>query len=383
MGSDVSSTADDFSLLEDMHGSSETSSLNSSEEQLESDQLSGWPCPITGQQNHLSDLSFLKSTALDSSILNSCHKEKSGSGSHGMCDKKDAIDHLVKSHNEGMISSHVPDPLNPGTSKCSCKFSIQYKCSCIDNCSAMGHLLRKSFDGGTIEQKVTGKHLQPLEYSKLRHDVITTSDTLSGEMLSEDQSDSNILASSWCNFQPLKIGHRCNLPSINPFSMNLMLTRDVLLQPMGTNGGKYKADRELTLPYFNFSSVEDPCKVYMDKLPTNSRCISVSSFPLDSSASTYDNQNDEYGETGHSGEDGLVDASLDAVDHKQNVLTVESGGSSWERLLGSFRKTVKRDATQKQNLLSTFEMPLDIIIDKCLLQEIMLQYPYVYIYLFW
>jgi gamma-tubulin complex component 6 len=105
---------------------------------------------------------------------------------------------------------------------------------------------------------------------------------------------------------------------------------------------------------------------------------------LDSCASTHGNQNNEYEEIGHRNEDGLVDvskycfdASLDVVDHKKYVSTDASDGSSRERLLGSFKKIVDCDATQKQNLLSTFEMPLDIIIDKCLIQEIMVEYNYV------
>ncbi|XP_004511289.1 uncharacterized protein [Cicer arietinum] len=383
LDSDVSSTEDEFSLLEDMYGSSESSSLNSSEEQLESDQLSAWPCPIAGQQNPLSALSFLKSTTDNSSIKNSCHHEKSDSDSHGICDKMDAIDHLKKSSNEGMVSSHMFDPLNPDNSRCSSKFSIQQRGSWIDSYSATSHLLKKSFDvDGTVEKNMTEKHLQSLKYSKLCN--IAIRDTLSGENLSEDQSDNDTLASCLCALQPLKVDHQCNLPSINPFSMNPMLTRNVLLQQPGMNGGKCKADLAPTFPYFNFSTVEDPCKVYMDKLATNSFCIGSSSFPMDSCASTYGNQNNEYGEIGHSNEDGLVDvpkycvdASLDVVDHKQYVLTDTSGGSSWERLLGRFRNTVDCDATQKQKLLSTFEMPLDIIIDKCLIQEIMLQYNYV------
>ncbi|KAI5446116.1 hypothetical protein KIW84_014099 [Lathyrus oleraceus] len=103
-----------------------------------------------------------------------------------------------------------------------------------------------------------------------------------------------------------------------------------------------------------------------------------------SCASTHGNQNNEYEEIGHRNEDGLVDvskycvdASLDVVDHKKYVSTDASDGSSRERLLGSFKKIVDCDATQKQNLLSTFEMPLDIIIDKCLIQEIMVEYNYV------
>jgi gamma-tubulin complex component 6 len=247
----------------------------------------------------------------------------------------------------------------------------------------MLHLLNKSFDDdGTVEQNMTEKPLQSLKYSHLC--PIAISDTLSGEILSEDQHVNDTLASYFCAFQPLKAGHQCNLPSINPFSKNLLLTRNVLLQLTGTKGEKCKADHAQTLPYFNFSTVEDPCKVYMDKLANNSIGISASSFPLDSCASAHSNNNNEYGEVGHRNEDELVDvpqycfdASLDVVDHKRCVLTDASGGSSWERLLGNFRKIVVCDATQKQNLLSTFEMPLDIIIDKCLIQEIMVQYNYV------
>ncbi|TKY71263.1 microtubule cytoskeleton organization [Spatholobus suberectus] len=385
LGSDVSSTIDEFSLLEDMCGLSESSSLNSSEEQLDCDQLSGWSCPVVGQQNHLSALSFLKSTTLNSSIQNSCHHENSGSDLHGICDKMDATDHMVKSSHEGVISSHLSNPLNPGNSSCSCKFSVQYGESLVDNCSAMGHLLKKPFDNdGTVEPKVTEKHLGSLRYSMLCHDVITISDTLSGEATNEDedQPDNNTLTSHLYSFQPQKYGRQCNHPSINPLSVNPMLTRNSVLHLMGRNGEKYKADHEQHLPYFNFSTVEDPCQVYMDKLPTNSSCRSAFSFTLDSNVSTQHDKNNEHGEIDCGREDGLVDvpklcfdASLGLMDHKH--LKVVSGGSSWERLLGSFGKTVNCDVTQKQTLLSTFEIPLDIIIDKCLLQEIMLQYNYV------
>nr|KYP45098.1 hypothetical protein KK1_033380 [Cajanus cajan] len=341
LGSDVSSTVDEFSLLEDMCGLSESSSLNSSEEQLDCDQLSGWSCPVAGQQNHLSALTFLKSTTLNNKIQNSCHDENCGSDLHGICAIMDSTDHLVKSSPEGMVSSHMSNPLNLGNSS--------------------------------------------YFYSMLCHDVITVSDTLSGKTTNEDQPDNDTLTSYLYGFQPRKYGHQCNHPIINPLSVNPMLTRNSVLHPRGRNGEKYKANHEQHLPYFNFSTVEDPCKVYMDKLPTNSRCRSASSFAPDGNVSTRDDKNNEHGEIGYGREDRLVDvpklcfdASLELMEHKS--LTSVSGGSSWERLLSSFGKTVNNDDTQKQTLLSTFEMPLDIIIDKCLLQEIMLQYPYLYVY---
>lgn len=383
MGSDASSTVDESSLLEDMCGSSESLSLNGSE-QLDSDQLCD---PIVEQQNHLSVLSFLKGTTLNSSIQNSCHHEKSGSDSHGICDKTDAIDHLLESSHEGVLSSGMSNPLNTGNSSCSCVFSIQYRESMTDSYLEMDHLLNTSFnDDETVGQDWTEKHVGSLRYSMLHHDVITISNNLSGEAISEDQADNNTFASNLYTFQPQKVGHQHNLPSINPLSMNPMLTRNALLHRMGRNGEKCKADHEQPLPYFNFSTVEDPCKVYTDKLPTNSRCRSASSIPLDSSASTYGNKNNHYGKMGHGREDGLADvtkycfdASLDLMDHKKDVSAVVSGGSRWERLLGSFRKTVNCDSTYNQSFSSTFEIPLDIIIDKCLLQEIMLQYPCLYV----
>ncbi|KAK7405823.1 hypothetical protein VNO78_07433 [Psophocarpus tetragonolobus] len=379
IGSDVTTTID----KEDMCDLSESSSFNSSEEQLDCDQLSGWACPVVGQQSHLSALRFLKGTTLNNLMQNSCHLEESGCDSHGICDKMDATDHLVKSYNEGVKSNHMSNPLNPGNSSCSCNFSIQYRESMIDNCSAMGHLLKKSFDNDVIiEPKVTEKHLESLRHSMPCQDIFTVSNTLSGEATKEDQPENDTLTSHLYGFQPQKHGHQCNHPIMNRLSVNPMLTRNLVLHLMGRNGEKYKAEHEQPLPYFNFSTVEDPCKVYMDKVPAFSRCRSASSFALDSNVSTRDDKNNEHVEIGHGKENGLVDvpklcfdASLNLMDN--NHLTVVSGGSSWERLMGSFRKPLHCDNTRKQNLSSTFEIPLDIIIDKCLLQEIMLQYNYV------
>ncbi|XP_027914049.1 uncharacterized protein LOC114173703 isoform X1 [Vigna unguiculata] len=381
LGSDASSTVDELSLLEDMCDLSESSSMNSSEEQLDCDQLSGWSCPVVGQQNHLSALSFLKSATLNNSIQNSFHHENSGSNAHELCDKRDATDHLVQSSHEEVILNHKSNSPKPGNSSCSCKSSIQYRESMILGCSAMGEFLKTSFgNDGAVEPKLTEKHLGSLRYSMLCHDVITVSDTLSGEAMMEDQPDNGTLISHLYDFQPQKYCHQCNYTSINPLSVNPMLTRNSVLHLMSGNGEKYKAEHGQPLPYFNFSTVEDPCKVYMDKIPTNSRCSSACSFTPHSNVSTRNAENNEREEIDCGRENGLVDgpnlcSSLDLMDHKH--LNVVSGGSSWERLLSSFEKTVNCDDTQKQSLSSTFEIPLDIIIDKCLLQEIMLQYNYV------
>ncbi|CAJ1924372.1 unnamed protein product [Sphenostylis stenocarpa] len=377
LGSDVSSTVDEFSLLDDMCDLSENSSLKSSEEQLDCDQLSGWSCQVVGQQNHLSALSFLKSAASNNSMQASCLHENSSSHLGELCDKRDATDDFVKSPHEGMLLSQKSNSLNPGNTSCSYKSSIQYRGNLTDSCSAMDDFLKKSFDNDVaVDPKVTQKHLGSLRYSMLCHDVITVSETLSGEATKEDQPDNSTLISYLYDFQPQ------NYPSINPLSVNPMLTRNSVLHLMGGNGEKFKAEHEQPLPYFNFSTVEDPCKVYIDKVPTNSRYSSASSFTLHSNVLNRNAKNNEHEEIGHGRENGLVDvpklcSSLDLMNHKH--LTVVSGGSSWERLLSSFGNTVNCEDTRKQSLSSTFEIPLDIILDKCLLQEIMLQYPFLHV----
>ncbi|KAL1317103.1 hypothetical protein HN51_069202 [Arachis hypogaea] len=381
MDSDSSRRLHELSLLDDMYSSSESLSLNGSEEQLDSDQHHDWPCLIVGGQNQLSALSFLKGTTLNSSIQDCCHHEKPGSDSHGICDKTDASDHLLKSSHEGVISNNMSNPLNSGNSKCPCAFSIQYRYSMTDSYSEMGNLLNNSVDDDeSIVRKITEKQPGSLGYSISCHDVFSIKDNFIWTTTSEAQPDNNSFTSNLYTLQLQKVGHKYNIPNL--LSMNPMLTRNELLHWMDGSGERFKANHERPFPYVNFSTVEDPCKVYMDKLFIGSRATSASSIPLNGSAANYGNKNTKYGEMGIGTEDGLADipkqnfgASLDLMDHKQDA--VVSGGSTWERLLHSFSDTKNCGAKHSHSFSPAFEIPLDIILDKCLLQEIMLQYKYV------
>ncbi|KAF7815439.1 Gamma-tubulin complex component 6 [Senna tora] len=374
LDSDVSSTVDEFSYVEDMYDLSESSASDNSEEQLETKQL------ISGQQSYVSALSFSRCTAISSSMQTSCQHGKPYSDSYEIGDKKDANDHLVKISHERMISSCM------SKSSCSFKINTQYRNSPNDAYWPVGHLLKISFDDNEIDgQMVTENHVE-LERDATSYlgNTIAISDALSRDALGKNVYDNNKLSLNLCSIQPQTIDHQYNSPSMNPLSKNPMLTRNALLGMMGRNGEKYFTDNRQSLPYFDFSIVDDPCKAYMDKLLIDSRYSRGYAIPLNCSESGTGNKNDNYCEEDHSGEDGLIDdtkvcvtASLDSKNHNQDVLADVSGGSSWERLLGSFRKTVNCDATHKKIFLSTFEIPLDIIIDKCLLQEIILQYNYV------
>ncbi|KAL9660421.1 hypothetical protein QQ045_025235 [Rhodiola kirilowii] len=55
-----------------------------------------------------------------------------------------------------------------------------------------------------------------------------------------------------------------------------------------------------------------------------------------------------------------------------------SGGSDWEKQLFNYGTSINVDAkNRKQTVQDVFEIPIDFIIDKCLLQEIKLQYSYI------
>lgn len=359
-----------------MHDLSESSASNNSEEEIETNQLIIWPSTIVGEQSYVSALSFSKSSAVNISAKSYCQHAKPYSESHEICDKKDVIEQLVNSSHERMLSSHTSNFFDPG--KSNCLFEVNTQSNFLDpgkdGSWPVVHLSKASFDDNQIDEKmVSEKHMGLQRNATLYNgNIIAIGDALGRESLGENLYDNGMLSLNLYSFQLQNNDHRCGSPSMNPLSVNPMLTRNSLLCMMGRNGEKYITDHQEPLPYFNFSTVDDPCKVYMDKLLIGSQC---------GSGSANGNKNCHYREKHHSGKDGLNDetkncvmASLDFEGHNSDVLADVSGGSSWERLLGSYRNAVDSDATHKI-CFSTFEIPLDIIIDKCLLQEIILQYP--------
>jgi gamma-tubulin complex component 6 len=68
---------------------------------------------------------------------------------------------------------------------------------------------------------------------------------------------------------------------------------------------------------------------------------------------------------------------LKEQDKEAVVSTNGCGGTSWQSLLKSFSYTENESVCDhRESLSSMFEIPLDFVIDKCLLQEILLQYPF-------
>lgn len=184
-----------------------------------------------------------------------------------------------------------------------------------------------------------------------------------------------------CMLQPLdSISHR------NFFSMNPVLTHTPSKNKSGMKDSIYGGQ---SLPCFDFTSVEDPFKVCLEKLDTISRhqCGSEPPFFRNFSASTIGIKKHHHGEEEH-GLDSLAITNkkgssissplVSKGQYHHAVLTNVSGGSSWETMLGSCGNngtTGVRD--QGEHLSANFKIPLEMVIEKCILQEILLQYRYV------
>ncbi|XP_056165819.1 uncharacterized protein LOC115679045 isoform X2 [Syzygium oleosum] len=184
-----------------------------------------------------------------------------------------------------------------------------------------------------------------------------------------------------CMLQPLDIINRRNFLSMNPVLPKI--THTPLKNKSGVKDSIYGGQ---FLPCFDFTSVEDPFKICLDKLDTISKYQRGSEPPFfgNSSASTIGIKKHRRGEEEH-GLDSLVIANKKGScissplgskgQYHYAVLTNVSGGSSWETMLGSCRNnstTGVRD--QGEHLSANFKIPLDIVIEKCILQEILLQY---------
>lgn len=173
--------------------------------------------------------------------------------------------------------------------------------------------------------------------------------------------------------------------SSNVLSMNPMLTRNAFIHDVNEprdNSSKISN----SLPCFDFSSATDPLKIY------ESRSIVDQGHHLEHEhlAST----NIETSPVGNmdgcgrtvKGDD--VRSDKDHLDHRAASLNSKRntdvcpehacGGSGWQVLLrGSHRvdNGTNREHEHEHGKGAMFEMPLDFIIDKGLMQEIMLQYP--------
>ncbi|KAM0951933.1 putative gamma-tubulin complex component protein [Dioscorea sansibarensis] len=131
----------------------------------------------------------------------------------------------------------------------------------------------------------------------------------------------------------------------------------------------------LFFSYFDFSSVSDPCKVYSEyEFQVEAPIPTDSSVPSSETENVFPEQcvsND------------MIDKSTmktvisSSEDFQKEPLQNASSGANWEGSLSYSGEDSTVRTRDKRGLFAAFETPLDVVISKCVVQGIMLQYNYV------
>ncbi|KAJ0013232.1 hypothetical protein Pint_20915 [Pistacia integerrima] len=363
---DDTHTKDEFFYAGDTSGSSECSSLSDSEGLIESEQLTGRPNSLFGfEQKYFSALSFSMSTPMGNPLRKPLQSEKSCNVkrvSSEISKINGALGHFVLSQNKGMITSGTSEPPESGELNLSFR-DVHYTDSQPNNCWPLGSLMKNPF---CVEGGYRHPELHPLDsglkvynanmgvpkealscYNKLTGmNNASIEETLGEDQLGKGCATSNFALEEW------KLNYNCNIFSINP-----MLTRNAFFHLPSKTAERFTTDPVQSLPFFDFSSVEDPCKVCLEKLAAGS---SPEIFE-NSSVSAVSVERDQHSQQQYAVDEILTDKTKMSCAHPH----LDSENHS-------------KDVSGKNSFLAIFEIPLDFIIDKCLLQEIQLQYPFLY-----
>ncbi|XVF74370.1 hypothetical protein PTKIN_Ptkin13bG0105200 [Pterospermum kingtungense] len=379
---DDSSTKDESSHEADIFEPFECSSASSFEDQTESEQLIEcsnnlvWP-----KQNYFSALSFSISTATGNSLQQALQNEKSymDSASLEFSERTGGRGNFIGYEPDGTIDDHIYVHLESNRcTEAECASILPYKGWPADSVRNNAFFIDGDCrddkrlwlsDSGIKMRKCNvqffDKFMQHFNESIASHNTSKV-DTVNKGQLEKD------FTSGLSQLQQFNLTYNGSL------SKNPMLTKNDFFRPMSKPGCSSGIGYQQTLPCFDFSSVDDPCKVYVKRLAAGL----MHEFSEKTSSSETNGTSKQDDKQGYGGDVLLVDnaaSPLELKNQNQDVISgTVSGGSFWESLLGS-SNTPNSSAIGdfKLNASSTFEMPLDFVIDKCLLQEILLQYNYV------
>lgn len=391
---EASSTTGEFYCMVDPLESSECSSLYNSEEDDDCDQRIELPNSLAGlEQTYLSALCFSSSIPMGNPSQKPSQSEKSHSVeiSHETCGGTDFLGHFVHPNDEGTHLHHISMPLQSREPNRSWMPESQCVVNHPDMGLTFGGLLENSFHADRKHRADLGLHLPEcglkLENGNIKvikegisyfRKMVATTDSLTDAVIEKDQLENGPSDSSNAFTVQSWMLKYCR----NFFSMNPMLRKSAFFHLTSKPGEVLSTDHRELFSCFDFSSVEDPLEVCLEKLAASSRHelgaeLSLLTNP-DSSTDVMTNSYDR--DIASIDKTKLSYASaLDSKHHKEDAISADvSGGSGWESLLASSGATVNNIVgNHKQSMAAMFDIPLDFIIDKCLLQEIMLQYKYV------
>ncbi|CAL5428443.1 unnamed protein product [Camellia sinensis] len=402
MESEASSTTDEFSYVEDQLESSECSSLNGSEEKNESVQLIQLPNSLVAfEQNYLSALNLLSRTSIHNLSQKPSESDTSNHIEADSCEiyeRTDLDDHSVHPcHRETNLSEN-PLCLDSGKPNWSWLSETQYTESQFDTGLLFSGLVKNPFfvdrrprhdtrshpseHGLKVSTRNTGVLKEGAPYLS---NMILTENSLAEETNDNGQLPNRTCASSSSfTLQPLKLNYHSNLLSMNP-----LLSKNEL---MSRRGERWCTDRTEPFPCFDFSSVKDPYKVYVENLVPSPSC-QFEADPMifkNSNASAATCKSNHHNKEGYDGHEILIDKTefahvnltLESKNDKKEDVILEnvSGGSGWQSMLSCSDNAHNFSSRDHRNSLAAiFEMPLDFVIEKCLLQEILLHTRYRYV----
>ncbi|XP_050222979.1 uncharacterized protein LOC126673061 isoform X2 [Mercurialis annua] len=384
--SDHSSTGN-FSVLVPS-GESECSSLSDSEEQIEIEQLTENYQRLVGHdQNHFSSLNVSTCRPTDNFLQKSTQSDNSHDMEINLLKsslKNYGLGYSVESYYRKKSPMHVFVPLDTGDSILSKTDRL------TDKIWPLGLLNNSSYDdeelsndwglsGYDITGKVHREDMEPKNEGVPYCTKMNSTKDCPEKALRRDQLENDFHSSNSFTSQTWKDHYRSNI-----FSRNPMLTESMLFKPMGRPGQKCSSAYGQSLPCFDFLTVEDPCRVYAEKL------ASISTHELINNGGSTDSAGEDCGQSkqGNDGDSFLINdarmacpsSPLYSKEQRQVALvsTEGFGARHWESMLSNTSFSRKGSIGEQAGSLSAmFEMPLDFIIEKCLLQEILLQYKYV------
>ncbi|KAM7528373.1 hypothetical protein LguiB_031783 [Lonicera macranthoides] len=163
-------------------------------------------------------------------------------------------------------------------------------------------------------------------------------------------------------------------------SMNPVVTKNSFVHLTNKLGETSATEYKKHLPFFDFTSVKDPFMASVDKLTAIPRHqFGTKRSVLTEPAVGKEGYNCEQVSVDNTKSSYVYSALGSMVNNRENVLlTNVSGGSGWESLLGNSNNIDDIKSRDHGNSLAIIhEIPLDFVIEKCLLEEIHLQYRYV------
>ncbi|GMH11154.1 hypothetical protein Nepgr_012995 [Nepenthes gracilis] len=384
--SETLSTAEESSYALDPLESSECSSTDGSEQQSDFGLSTELPDnSIRLKQNYLSALSF--SAGITSTVDHSLQE------SSQILEHHSVETNFLKTSDNKDLSCHLMDPCHRETSMKDDALSCKWPRPCIYEFQYQGHVpdpgwpvgsqLKNPFGIDWWFRADSGSHVvgngQCLVASISHYSCQSASKCFSRvEESYRDQFLDKSSASNSYVSQLWNVKYQSNLLRMNP-----MLTRNAFLHHVSKSNDKDALKISEAFPYFGFSSVEDPLKLYAQRFYSDPehqsgfKCSDASSVQyVDGYQGVQDGQDVMLKEKSYLlSTVSSLNSDVGAVD----VLAVDAcGGSNWESMLrGSVCSSNEILGDQGPNFPEIFEMPLDFVIDKCLLQEILIQYNYV------